>query len=120
MADDGPRLGVPAPYILGLVLIGSLALLFVLTYAGIIPVDSVYFFFFSNSAIAVLVMALSALGGAFVGMLVSHRILSGREFTPLDRRMMEAITDLQQTVEDLQATETKLLERLGDPADDEE
>lgn len=76
------------------VLLGGLALLasFVaLVYVGVPPFDNFQVFIFSQVLGVVLVVLFGVLGGAFVGMLLAHRILANREFSPFERIVLERL-----------------------------
>ena len=57
----------------------------------------------------VLIAVLSIVGAVFVGMFVSHRILSTQSFTPFEREMLH----MRQEVGELRQQIERIAERLG-------
>lgn len=85
----------PARY---LVILGALALLGIfltLTFLGVPPFDNLALFIFANVAGFFTLLILGVVGGAFVGMLLAHRMLATRQFTPFERSVLEGIEDVR-------------------------
>jgi uncharacterized membrane protein YczE len=61
----------------------------------------------------VVIAILSIIGAVFVGMWVSHRVLSGQGFTPFEEEMLR----MRQEVRELQERLEAIAARLGVPAD---
>lgn len=85
----------PLAFVSVLVAIAGIALLFALVALGIVPIDNVIFLLYGNVLLFGVVLVFAALGGAFVGMIVAQRIFSAREFTPLERSLVEALAELK-------------------------
>ena len=99
---------VPPAYVAALVAIVGVALFLVLAAIGIIPIEGWVLYLYGNVLLLVLMLVFAALGGAFVGMLVAQRILSSREFTPLERSLVEALG----TLNELKEGQAELLRRV--------
>ena len=61
----------------------------------------------------VVIAILSIIGAVFVGMWISHRVLSGQGFTPFEEEMLR----MRQEVRALQERLEEVAARLGVPAD---
>ncbi len=60
----------------------------------------------------VVISVLSFIGAIFLGMFVSHRILSGKGFTPFEQEMLR----MRQEIRDLSDRLDAIAERLGVPS----
>ena len=60
----------------------------------------------------VVISVLAFIGAIFLGMFVSHRILSGKGFTPFEQEMLR----MRQEIRDLSARLDAIAERLGVPS----
>ncbi|MHB8605500.1 MAG: hypothetical protein ACYDCK_09620 [Thermoplasmatota archaeon] len=103
---------LPTPYIIlgGVLLaIGALSLL---TWLGVPPFDNVSVFILSNVVGVFTLLVFGVIGGAFVGMILAHRILGNRDFSPFERATLESLAELRVALEELRATEKKLVARL--------
>lgn len=98
----------PFGYVAALIGIGGVALLFLLLVTQVIAIDSLVFFLYGNVLAFVALMLLAALGGAFVGMLVAQRIFSSREFTPLERSLVEALASMKEMRDTLREVDERL------------
>ena len=77
------------------------------------PYDVVTFFFIMVSGLIV-ISVLAIIGATFLGIYISHRILSTRDFTPFEQemlRMSEEVKRLSGKVEEI----AKAVERPHDP-----
>lgn len=90
---------LPPAYVAALVAIAGIALFLGLAATGVIPIEGWVLWLYGNVLLLVLMLVFAALGGAFVGMLVAQRILSSREFTPLERSLVDALGRLQELKE---------------------
>lgn len=99
---------LPFGFVAGLIGIGGVALLFVLVVTQVVPIDSLIFLLYGNVLLFAVVLVLAALGGAFVGMLVAQRMFSSREFTPLERSLVEALSSMKEMRDTLRAVEERL------------
>lgn len=95
-------------------LLGAVAALILLAWLGIGPFGNVAVFVLSNVVGFFALLVLGVLGGAFVGMLVAHRIFSHEEFTPFERAVMQSLDDLKREVTELRASHDELAARVGD------
>jgi hypothetical protein len=88
-----------------LVVVGALLVAGVFTalvWLGIPPFDSPAIFILSNAIGFVLLLILGVVGGAFVGMLLAHRMLANRQFTPFERTVLESLEDIRTRLERLE------------------
>lgn len=72
-----------------------LGLIPALAYMGVPPFNNTAVFLGVNVASVLILLVFGVIGGAFVGMLLSHRILANREFTPYERRILESLEELK-------------------------
>jgi uncharacterized membrane protein YciS (DUF1049 family) len=103
--------------LLWLVIVGLLGAIEIAIVVGAVnPYDVVTFFFIMVSGLIV-ISVLAIIGATFLGIYISHRILSTRDFTPFEQemlRMSEEVKRLSGTVEEI----AKAVERPHDaPAD---
>lgn len=85
--------------------IGTLALLAVipaLAYLGVPPFNNTAVFLGVNVASVLILLVFGVIGGAFVGMLLAHRILANREFTPFERRVLENLEEVRQRLDQIE------------------
>lgn len=94
----------------GLLLAGvaALGVLVAAVWFGFLDV-SADFFTRLNVVLLILLFVFAVLGGAFVGMLLTHRLLGNREFTPLERIIMETSAEVKSLGRRLAALEDALL-----------
>jgi hypothetical protein len=95
--------------LLWLMIVGLLVAIEVAIVAGLVnPYDVVTFFFIMVSALIVIAV-LAIIGATFLGIYISHRILSTRDFTPFEEemlRMAEEVKRLTEKVETISKTVT--------------
>ena len=95
--------------LLWLVIVGLLGSIEAAIVFGVVnPYDVVTFFFIMVSALIVIAV-LAIIGATFLGIYISHRILSTRDFTPFEQEMLRMRQDLKQVVDRLDA----IAERVG-------
>lgn len=94
---------LPASYVVSIVVLGALAILVALVAFGVRPFDNLAVFILSSIASALILLVLGVIGGAFVGMLLAHRILFNREFSPFERTVIESLADIRARLERLEA-----------------
>lgn len=80
----------------------AIAILSTLASYAVPPFDTLRAFVFSQVASFFTILILSVVGGAAVGMLVAHRILSSRDFSPYERSVLEALTDIRERLDRLE------------------
>lgn len=93
----------PTPFLVGLASIVAVALLSALVTLGVPPFDSIQVFLIGQVTGFFTLLVLGVLGGAAVGMLVAHGILSNRDFTPFERSVMESLADIRARLDRLEA-----------------
>lgn len=100
----------PKRYIAAIAVVALLALVPALAYVGVPPFNNVSVFLGVNAASLFILLVFGVIGGAFVGMVLAHRILANRDFTPYERTVLE---NLQQIRDRLDALEKQgeLIER---------
>jgi len=80
---------------------------FALVYLGVPPFDNPGIFVLTNAIGFILLLLLGVVGGAFVGMLLAHRILANRQFTPFERAMMERLDEIRERLDALEKERLK-------------
>ncbi|OGS49835.1 MAG: hypothetical protein A3K65_04130 [Euryarchaeota archaeon RBG_16_68_12] len=89
--------------IVGLLVAIELAILF-----GVVnPYDVVTFFFIMVAALVVIAV-LAVIGAAFLGIYISHRILSTRDFTPFEQEMLRMADEVRKLSEKVDAISREL------------
>jgi hypothetical protein len=78
------------------------ALFSALVHWGVPPFDNLQVFIFSQVASLFTLVLLGVMGGAAVGMLVAHRILSNRDFSPFERSVLESLSDIRERLDRLE------------------
>jgi len=77
--------------------------------AGLIRLADIVLNFFLIIFSLVVIAILAIIGAVFVGIFVSHRILSAQGFTPFEREMLEMREDVKKIRERLDLIEQKLV-----------
>lgn len=95
----------PTPFIVGFACIMVTILLFALTTLGVPPFDGIQVFLLGQVAGFFTLLVLGVLGGAALGMLLAHGILSSRSFTPFERSVMESLADIRARLDRLEAAQ---------------
>lgn len=92
----------PTSYLVLMGVLGAIGLLVTLTFLGVPPFDSLQIFILTNVIGFFMLLVLGVVGGAFVGMLLAHRILASRQFTPFERNVLEGIEDVRARLDSLE------------------
>lgn len=92
----------PTSYVAVIVALVAIAVLFALVAFGVPPFDNFAVFVFTQLAGALVLLVFGVIGGAFVGMIVAHRILANREFSPFERSVMEGLADIRERLDALE------------------
>jgi hypothetical protein len=79
-----------------------LALIPALAYMGVPPFNNTAVFLGVNVASVLILLTFGVIGGAFVGMLLAHRILANREFTLFERRVLENLEEIRTRLDALE------------------
>lgn len=98
------------PFLAALLLLGGAGILAAFVWFN----PSIGLFILSNVAALFILLIFGVLGGAFVGMIVAHRMASERQFSPFERQVLQSLSDLRATTERLEKVEATLLERLDE------
>lgn len=93
----------PAMYLLLLGALLIVAIIATLTYLGVRPFDSLSFFIATSAASFFVLLIAGVVGGVFVGMLIAHRILGNREFSPFERTVLQSLEDVRERLDRLEA-----------------
>ncbi len=89
--------------LLWLVIVGLLASIEAAIVFGVVnPYDVVTFFFIMVSALIVIAV-LAIIGATFLGIYISHRILSTRDFTPFEQEMLRMAEEVKRLTEKVEA-----------------
>ena len=101
---------LPKRYVATIVVVGLLTLVPALAYMGVPPFNNTAIFLGVNAASFFILLLFGVFGGAFVGMVLAHRILANREFTPYERTVLESLADIRDRLDALEKRH-ELLER---------
>ena len=91
-----------------LILVLVLAIVWGSMLAGLIRLADIVLNFFLIIFSLVVIAILAIIGAVFVGIFVSHRILSAQGFTPFEREMLEMREDVKRIADRLGTIEQKL------------
>ena len=92
----------PTSYLLILGVLAVIGLMVTLTFLGVPPFDNLPLFILTNVVGFFTLLVLGVVGGAFVGMLLAHRILANRQFSPFERTVLEGIEDVRARLDALE------------------
>lgn len=95
--------------LLWMLIVGVLAAVWIGVYTGRITPGDLVGSFLGFVYALVVIAVLAIIGAVFLGMFVSHRILSGQSFTPFEQEMLK----MRQEVRDLQDRVEAIAERMG-------
>ncbi len=91
-----------------LVVVGLLVAIEVAILFGVVnPYDVVTFFFIMVSALVVIAV-LAIIGAMFLGLYISHRILSTQAFTPFEQEMLQMAEDVKRLSDKVDALSREL------------
>ncbi|HUR69989.1 MAG TPA: hypothetical protein VM370_12145 [Candidatus Thermoplasmatota archaeon] len=89
-------------YLGAIAFLAVLAIIPALAYLGVPPFNNTAVFLGVNVASVLILLVFGVIGGAFVGMLLAHRILANREFTPFEQRVLESLDELRTRLDALE------------------
>ncbi len=95
--------------LLGLLIIAVLAAIWVGVLTGYLTPGDIVGSFLGLVFALVVISILAIIGAVFLGMVISHRIMSGRGFTPFEEEMLK----MRQEVRDLHDRIDAIAARLG-------
>ena len=75
---------------------------------GWVTVDNILVDFIGFISMLVVIFMLAVLGAVFLGMFISHKILSSKGFTPFEREMMEMREDIAKMSDKIANIEQRL------------
>lgn len=93
------RNGLPAPYILVMGFLALLGVLVALVSFGVPPFDNLATFIVTSSITVLVYMVFGILGGLFVGMVLAHRVLENRSFTPFEREVLQSLAEIRERLD---------------------
>lgn len=93
---------LPPAYLVAVATLIVLATLVALVAFGVPPFDNFAVFIVSQVAGALTLLVFGVIGGAFVGMLLAHRILANREFSPYERVVLERLEEIRTRLDALE------------------
>lgn len=79
---------------------------------GVLTVENLFLLLVNYVFQVFAVTVLAALGGVFLGLVLGHRMLASRAFTPFERELLQALGHLRARLEALDARDRELRERL--------
>lgn len=89
-------------YVAAIAFLVLIALIPALAYMGVPPFNNTAVFLGVNVASLLILLVFGVIGGAFVGLVLAHRILANREFTPFERRMLESLDEIKTRLDALE------------------
>jgi hypothetical protein len=98
------------------VALGVVALIFafiLLSATGVLTVESLFLLLVNYVFQVFAVTVLAALGGVFLGMVLAHRMLASRGFTPFERELLQTLAEVRTELQRIQSREEGLQERLA-------
>lgn len=95
--------------LLWLVVVLVLAIVWGSMLAGLISFTDIVLNFVLIIFSLVVIAILAIVGAVFVGIFVSHRLLSAQGFTPFEREMLEMREDVKRITAKLQTLESRLM-----------
>lgn len=106
-------LDLPKRYWLAMGVLLVIAVFTGLSAFGLLTVESLFLLLVNSIFQIFAVTVLAALGGVFLGMVMAHRMLASRGFTPFERELLQTLADVKTELQRLQAKEQVVEERLG-------
>ncbi|HET6405891.1 MAG TPA: hypothetical protein VFH78_14710 [Candidatus Thermoplasmatota archaeon] len=103
-------MSLPKRYVVAIAIVGLLTLVPALAYMGVPPFNNTAIFLGVNAASFFILLLFGVFGGAFVGMVLAHRILANREFTPYERTVIESLAEIRDRLDALEKR-SELLDR---------
>ncbi len=100
--------------LLWVLVVGALAATEIGVLTGLINASNLIASFFTFVVALVVVSILSIIGAVFVGMFVSHRILSGKGFTPFEQEMLRMRQDVRELTDRVEEIAARMGVSLGD------
>jgi len=100
--------------LLWILVVGVLAATEMGVLTGVINASNLIASFFTFVVALVVVSILSIIGAVFVGMFVSHRILSGKGFTPFEQEMLRMRQDVRELTDRVEEIAARIGVSLGD------
>jgi len=113
-AAGGARVRISRWTILWLGIVAVLVAVETLILTGFITPASAITSFLTLIYALVVISVLAFIGAIFLGMFVSHRILSGKGFTPFEQEMLRMRQDLRELNDRIEQIATRLGVSLGD------
>ena len=95
--------------LLWLLIVAVLAAVWIGVYVGWITPGNLLTSFFAFAFGLVVIAVLALIGAVFLGMVISHRIMSGEGFTPFEEEMLK----MRQEVRELRDRLEAIAEKLG-------
>ena len=96
--------------LLWLAVVLALAIVWGSMLAGLVSFTDIVLNFVLIIFSLVVIAILAIVGAVFVGIFVSHRLLSAQGFTPFEREMLEMREDVKRITAKLQTLESRLME----------
>ena len=93
---------LPVSYVALASALGVVAVFVALVYFAIPPFDNLATFILTSAVGFVLLLVFGVVGGAFAGMLLAHRMLANREFTPFERTVIEGLAEVRDRLDRLE------------------
>jgi len=105
-------MSVPRSYVAAFLVVGAIFAFIALTTTGLIPLESLYLALANYVVQVFAVTVLAALGGVFLGMLLAHRMLASRSFSPFEREILQTLAAVRARLEEQRVRDQELMDRL--------
>ena len=102
------RVKIPASYFIIMIFLGLLGLFLRSSSLGWLRFESIFFFLTTALIAWIFLIAFALIGAFFLGMLMSHRILSIGSFTPFETEMIRMQEDIKEIL--------SILEKANNPS----
>ena len=96
---------IPFPILLMIFVVMIVGGLSIAIISGIIPFRDIFTSFYTFVFLLVFISILAIIGALFVGIFVSHRVFSSRQFTAFEEEMLKMKEDVEYIKENLEESE---------------
>ena len=99
---------VPFPLILLTIIVVVVGVISIGLITGLIPLRDIFTGFYTFVYALVIITILAIIGAVFLGMFISHRVFSSRQFTTFEEEMLKMKDDVEyikETLEELKEEE---------------
>ena len=105
---DQIKYRIPSVYIFFVIILVIISIWIIASLAGLIPVEELLLNFTGFISMLVSITMLAVLGAIFLGMYLSHRMLTKKGFTPFEISMLEMHEDIKELKKRLTKIENEI------------